>query len=705
MNKLIPPPFFFFLLVLSCTLPIAAGAEVDSSIDSARVAAPEINQANFNFVNAEIESVIKAVGAYTDVTFIIDPRVKGTLTLASEKPLGKAQALQLLNSMLRMQGYAVVSGNGYSKVVPEADAKLQGGVAVSSSAGGNQITTHVFHLKHEAAATLVPVLRPLISPNNIINANPGNNTLVITDYADNLLRLGRIIASLDSPATGNLEVIALQYAIANDIAAMVNRLMQQSAGAGATPDSGRTVMSDSRTNTVIVSASSAARANLAKSLIAKLDQPTTQPGNVHVVYLKNAEATKLALTLRAVMAADTSSPAAAIASPQAAVQNQLQTGGAGGFIQADASTNTLIITASEPVYRNMRGIISQLDARRAQVYIEALIVEVDASKLAEFGVQWGVLGGGVNGSGGAATSFSTGGNNPTGGNNLANQAAANLAPGGVPLTPGNGLSLGFFSSKMGMGALVHALESDSKTNILSMPNLVTLDNEEAKIMVGQNVPFITGQYTTPASAGAAGVNPFQTVERKDIGLTLKVKPQISQGGTVKMAIYQETSSISPTVNAAGLITSKRSIDTNVLVDDGQIVVLGGLIDDNLQDNEDQVPGLGSIPWLGNLFKYRSRIHNKTNLMVFLRPTVIRSDEQSGDLASDRYEYIRAAEIKNKPDDTVLMPTMAAPLLPELKDGKLIDGPLSHPGMKLTPTLNAPPPDAASATPAASATAE
>ena len=705
MNKLIPPPFFFFLLVLSCTLPIAAGAEVDSSIDSARVAAPEINQANFNFVNAEIESVIKAVGAYTDVTFIIDPRVKGTLTLASEKPLGKAQALQLLNSMLRMQGYAVVSGNGYSKVVPEADAKLQGGVAVSSSAGGNQITTHVFHLKHEAAATLVPVLRPLISPNNIINANPGNNTLVITDYADNLLRLGRIIASLDSPATGNLEVIALQYAIANDIAAMVNRLMQQSAGAGATPDSGRTVMSDSRTNTVIVSASSAARANLAKSLIAKLDQPTTQPGNVHVVYLKNAEAAKLALTLRAVMAADTSSPAAAIASPQAAVQNQLQTGGAGGFIQADASTNTLIITASEPVYRNMRGIISQLDARRAQVYIEALIVEVDASKLAEFGVQWGVLGGGVNGSGGAATSFSTGGNNPTGGNNLANQAAANLAPGGVPLTPGNGLSLGFFSSKMGMGALVHALESDSKTNILSMPNLVTLDNEEAKIMVGQNVPFITGQYTTPASAGAAGVNPFQTVERKDIGLTLKVKPQISEGGTVKMAIYQETSSISPTVNAAGLITSKRSIDTNVLVDDGQIVVLGGLIDDNLQDNEDQVPGLGSIPWLGNLFKYRSRIHNKTNLMVFLRPTVIRSDEQSGDLASDRYEYIRAAEIKNKPDDTVLMPTMAAPLLPELKDGKLIDGPLSHPGMKLTPTLNAPPPDAASATPAASATAE
>lgn len=696
MKKITHSSIFFFLLGLLWAGPISASTEVGAANDASGVAAPDANQANFNFVDAEITSVIKAIGAYADVTFIIDPRVKGTLSLASEKPLSKAQALQLLNSVLRMQGYAVASGSGYSKVVPEADAKLQAGMVTSNRAGGNQITTQVFHLQHEAAATLVPVLRPLISPNNIINANPGNNTLVITDYADNLARLARIIAALDGPATSSLEVIPLQHAIANDIAAMVNRLMQQSVGA--TQDSGRTLLSDSRTNTVIVSASSAARANLAKSLIAKLDQPTAQPGNVHVVYLKNAEAAKLALTLRMVMAADTSSPATASASPQTAAQSQLPSGGAGGFIQADPSTNTLIITASEPVYRNLRSIISQLDARRAQVYIEALIVEVDASKLAEFGVQWGALGGGTNASGGAVTSFSTGSNN------LANQATANLAPGGVPLTPGNGLSLGFFSSKMGMGALLHALESDSKTNILSMPNLVTLDNEEAKIVVGQNVPFITGQYTTPASAGAAGVNPFQTVERKDIGLTLKVKPQISEGGTVKMAIYQETSSISPTVNAAGLITSKRSIDTNVLVDDGQIVVLGGLIDDNLQDNEEQVPGLGSIPWVGNLFKYRSRTHNKTNLMVFLRPTVIRSDEQSGDLAADRYNYIRAAEINNQPEDSALMPSMEVPLLPELKDGKLIDGPLSHPGMKLSPTLS-PSTDADSATPAASATAD
>ena len=680
------------LLLLLCVWQPAAQAE--EQIENTAVTTPD--KANFNFVSADIESVIKAIGDYANVTFIIDPRVKGTLSLVSEKPLNKAQAMQLLTSVLRMQGYAVVSANGYSKVVPEADAKLQGSVGNSNGARGDQVATQVFHLNRESATNLVPVLRPLISPNNIINANPGNNSLVITDYADNLMRMSKIIAALDGPGNGNLEVVPLRYALASDMAGMVNRLMEQ--GGAPSNDSNRAVLSDSRTNSLIVRASTDARANLIKSLIDKLDQPTAQPGNVHVVYLKNAEATKLALTLRAVISADTSVTAAANNSPTQNVvpmpaQGALPSGGAGGFIQADASTNTLIITASEPVYRNLRNIIDQLDARRAQVYIEALIVEVDANKLAEFGVQWGTLGGGANGAGGAGTSFSTGGNN------LANQATARLAPGGVPLAPGNGLNLGFFTSKVGMGMLIHALESDSKTNILSMPNLVTLDNEEAKIMVGQNVPFITGQYTTQASAGAAGVNPFQTVERKDIGLTLKVKPQISQGGTVKMAIYQETSSISSTVNTAGLITSKRSIDTNVLVDDGQIIVLGGLIDDNLQETEEQVPGLGSIPLIGNLFKYRSRTHNKTNLMVFLRPTVIRNDEQSSTLAADRYEYIRNAEIKNKPEDTLLMPHMDAPLLPELKDGKLVDGPLSHPGMKLSATLSELPTPAASATPA------
>jgi general secretion pathway protein D len=646
------------------------------------------NKGTLNFVDADIESVIAAVGDYTNTTFIIDPRVKGTISLVSEKPLNKAQAFQLLTSVLRMHGYSVVAGNGYTKVVPEADAKLQAGPIQSGAVRGDQIATQIFHLNFESAANMVTVLRPLISPNNTINANPGNNTLIITDYADNLLRLGKIITALDGPANNDMDIVPIRYAIASDIAVMVNRLLEPVAGVPG-GDAGRiNVLAYPRTNSVVVRAPSEARANLAKTLIAKLDQPTALPGNVHVVYLKNAEATKLAQTLRAVVSSDASAiSSASPSSPSSPAQAQvsLSSGGAAGFIQADPTTNTLIITASESVYRDLRTVIDKLDARRAQVYIETLIVEVSASKAAELGVQWAALSGNStsNVRVAAGTSFSTGGNN------LASQAAAHAS--GTILAPGNGFTLGILN-QTGLGALVHALESDSSANILSMPNLITLDNEEAKIIVGQNVPFITGQYTTAASSGgSAGVNPFQTVERKDIGLTLRVKPQISQGGTVRMAIYQETSAIDTSVatNTAGLITTKRSLDTNVLVDDGQIIVLGGLIDDNLQDTTEKVPGFGDIPLIGGLFRYKTRNHIKTNLMVFLRPTIIRNNEQSVSLAGDRYDYIRNEEIAGQPERTIVLPNMQAPQLPPLQDGRMVGGPLMQQAKPVAPA-NTPP---------------
>ena len=656
---------------------------------------PGSNKASLNFVDTDIQSVIAAIGDYTNNTFIIDPRVKGTISLVSEKPLSKAQAFQLLTSVLRMHGYTVVAGNGYIKVVPEADAKLQASPIQTGAVRGDQIATQIYRLNYESAATLATVLRPLISPNNIINANPGNNTLIITDYADNLARMGKIIAALDSPASSELEVVPIRYAIANDIASMVNRLLEPGSPA-AGGDSGRiSLFVDSRSNSVIVRAPSQARANLAKSLIAKLDQPTAQPGNVHVVYLKNAEATKLALTLRAVMSADTSSPIASATptstpggaapsnAPPPPAQTALPTGGSAGYIQADPSTNTLIITASEPVYRNLRAIIDQLDARRAQVYIESLIIEVSADRAAEFGVQWGSLSGDNNSKYrvGGITGFASGGDN------LIAQGANQLAN-GTPLPPGNGLSVGIFrqiAGQVGLGALARALETDSTANILSMPNLITLDNEEAKIIVGQNVPFVTGQFTTPASGGSAGVNPFQTIERKDIGLTLRVRPQISEGGTVKMAIYQETSNVQQTT-AAGIITNKRSIDTNVLVDDGQIIVLGGLIDDSMQESVEKVPGLGDIPILGNLFKYQKRSRKKTNLMVFLRPTVVRNNEQSMNLSSDRYDLIRNAEIDGQPNKSMVLPDMGAPQLPPIQeDGQLSGGTMyRNPQPRITP---------------------
>lgn len=671
-------------------LPIVKGAGVNKdpsfNKDSGfnKDTGANANQGTLNFVDADIESVIAAIGDYTHTTFIIDPRVKGTITLVSEKPLTRTQAFHLLTSVLRLHGYTVVTGNGYSKVVPEADAKLQAGPIQAGAVRGDQIATQIFHLNFESAANLVTVLRPLISPNNTINANPGNNTLIITDYADNLLRMGKIIRALDGPASNDMDIIPIRYAIATDIAQMVNRLLEPGAtGAAATADAGRiTLLAYPRTNSVVIRAPSEARANLAKALIEKFDQPTAQPGNVHVVYLKNAEATKLAQTLRSVVAADSSaiSPATPASnsststSTSSTVSTQiiLPSSGAAGYIQADPTTNTLIITANESVYRDLRTIIDQLDARRAQVYIESLIVEVSAAKAAELGVQWAALSGNKN------SDFRVGGLSgfSSNGNNLVSLAASQKTT--APLVPGNGLTLALLNHS-GLGALVHAIESDTNSNILSMPNLITLDNEEAKIVVGQNVPFITGQYTTPASSGgSAGVNPFQTVERKDIGLTLRVKPQISQGGAVRMAIYQETSDIDNTVTTggAGLATTKRSIDTNVLVDDGQIIVLGGLINDKMTDDMEKVPGLGDIPVIGNLFKYKKRSHVKTNLMVFLRPTIIRNNEQSVSLAGDRYDYIRDAEIAGQPERTLILPNMDAPQLAPLKDGRIVGGPLA-----------------------------
>ncbi len=651
------------------------------------------NKTTFNFVDADIESVIAAFGDYTNTTFIIDPRVKGKINLVYDKPLSKAQAFQLLTSVLRLQGYAMAPGNGYIKVVPEADAKLQAVMTQAGAVRGDQVATQIFHLNFESANNLVTVLRPLISPNNTINADPGSNTLIITDYADNLQRLGKIIATLDGPAANGLDVVPIRYAVANDIAAMVNKLMEPSATAGG--DAGRvTLFSYPRTNSVVVHAPSEARANLAKTLIAQFDQPTTQPGNVHVVYLRNAEATKLALTLRAIVTSDTSainspssSPAPTSSSPSSSssptpAQGVLPSGGAAGFIQADPTTNSLIITANESVYRDLRTVIDQLDARRAQVYIESMIVEVDASKSAALGAQWAAISGNKtsNVRVGGATGFSSGGDN------LISQIAAHASGGALP--PSNGLTLAVLN-QAGVGVLIHALETDTGANILSMPNLITLDNEEAKIMVGSNVPFVTGQYTTAASAGSAGVNPFQTVERHDIGLTLKVKPQISQGGTVKMAIYQETSAITDTTNPAGLITSKRSLDTNVVVDDGQIIVLGGLIDDNFQDSVEKVPGLSAIPLIGNLFQYKTRSRVKTNLMVFLRPTIVRSNEQSVSLAGDRYDFIRKEGINTQPDPASLLLNMGTPQLPPLQDGRLMGGLLFNNTAPDAPT-NAPP---------------
>jgi general secretion pathway protein D len=660
------PTWFSFCLLLCALWGGATHAEEET--------------VTLNFVNADIESVVKAVGMISNRNFIIDPRVKGTVNIVSSTPVARDMTYQILLSALRLQGFAAIEGGGVTKIVPEADAKqnfsITGGKNIKAS--GDRIVTQVYPLQNESAIQLVPILRPLITPNNSISAYAGTNTLVITDYADNVKRINKIIEAIDQPNYGEVTVIKLQYVSALDMAQTLNRLLGEGTGAqpGTAPqaaaggDAGQKflVLPDIRSNSLLIRSDNPARIARARGLVAQLDTSGSQMGNINVVYLRNAEAVKLAETLRAILSGENKAAAQAN-SPATPGQPQTSPAAAssGSSIQADAQTNSLIITAPDNVYNMLRAVIDKLDARRAQVFVEALIVEVTTDKAAEFGIQWQApLSSSNNNAVIAGTNFSTGGNNIIG---LA--AAATSA---TPLLPGTGFNLGFLQrltiggkEVTNLTALARMLESDANANILSTPNLLTLDNEEAKIVIGQNVPFITGSYAQSAgSAPGAAVNPFQTIERKDVGLTLKVKPQVAEGGTVKMQIYQEASSIQDTSNAAGVITNKRSIESTVLVDDGQIIVLGGLIQDDVRDGLDKVPGLGDIPVLGSLFKYESRKHVKTNLMVFLRPKILRNASAATSLTGDRYDYIRNEQNNVATGTHLFLPNIATPLLPDQK---------------------------------------
>ncbi len=682
---------------------------------------------SLNFVNADIEAVARTLASLLDKNIVVDPKVHGTLSLSTEKPVSTQEAWNLFLATLRLQAFSVVEVNGLFKVIPEADAKLQGGAvalsprgpsssaspqapnSIASNTGNNsgQVLTQIFRLEHENANNLIPVLRPLISPNNTINVSPNSNALIITDYSDNLQRLARIIANLDSASVGETEVVTLKYAIATDLAPLVSRLLDPSSlvsgAAPVTPGAEgtfkTTLIAEPKSNSIIVRAATPSKAQQALSLIAKLDRPSSEraSGDIHVVYLKNADATKLANTLRAAlasesrlgggsnangvgMAAATSLPASqplstpsmglgatsGLATQPLNSSNSASLATTGGQIQADTTTNSLIITAPEPQYRQLRSVIDELDGRRAQVMVEALIAEVDATKAAQFGIQWqNFLSKGA-GATAVGTNFGSGGNNILG---LALAGAAGALSG---TTPGAGLNIASFNNVHGayvLSTLANFLQQDGGTNILSTPTLLTLDNEEARIVVGQNVPFVTGQYTNNASVNGA-VNPFQTIERKDVGLTLKIKPQISETGTIKMVIYQEVSSVDPTSvgSVSGLITNKRAIESSVLVEDGSVVVLGGLLSDEYDGTKNQVPGFGDIPLVGNLFKNENRTRKKTNLMVFIRPQILRDAKATESYSQGKYEQMLGQQNNARVEGSAIMPVDNTVSLPSLRTG-------------------------------------
>jgi general secretion pathway protein D len=676
------------LLVLALAVPAVAQ---QAAKGNAAAIKPDA-RVTLNFVSADIEAVTRAVGAMLGRQMLVDPRVRGTITVYSETPLTVREAYLNYLAALRGLGFTVVENAGLLKVVPEADAKLQAGTVSVGEVNrrGDQILTQIFKLNHENPNNLVAILRPLISPNNTINANPGTNSLVITDYADNLARIGKIIAALDLPNASDIDVVSLQHGVAADLAPIVQRLADGS-GAPVAPGvpgaagGSVSVIADSRSNALIVRAANPARQAQVRDIIAKLDRPSQMggpAGMIWVVHLKNADAAKMAQVLRAAFGGGgstsgagtsaagplpTAAPAlggaaGAGASPQATAPIQASAGpSTGGFIQADPSTNSLIITAAEPLYRQVRAMIDKLDTRRAQIYIESLIVEVSGDNAADFGFQWqGLIG--------------KDGDKNLGviGTNLGNNrvpSIIDITTGAIKdgtVAVGAGLNLGLirdFGGQYALAAIAQLLQTQSNTNIMSTPNLITLDNEEAKIVVGRNVPFITGQFT---NTGTGTTNPFQTIERKDVGLTLRIKPQIGEGGTVRMTIFQESSDViaqATGTSNTGPTTSKRSIESNVVVDDGSILVLGGLIEDRFEESKSKVPLLGDIPVLGNLFKSESRTKRRTNLMVFLRPIVMRSAEDASKLSLDRYDLIRAQQKESQPTPSIVLPINEAPVLP------------------------------------------
>jgi general secretion pathway protein D len=654
------------------------------------------NGINLSFNNADVEAVIATVARATNRSIVVDPKVRGKISLNSSQALTPDQAIDSLSTALRMNGFALVNTAGGYRVVTEADAKLQSSQTYTSTTGvtGDQIITRVFQLNFESAANVVAIIRPLVSPNNTINALPGNNSILVTDYASNIGRIEKIIQSVDNPTSTKVETIALKNAQASKVASLVNRALETSVPQGSDPMSKPTILADPRTNSLIIRGGNAERLAQIRRLAAQLDA-SKNVGNIYVVPLKNAEAAKLAITLRALVAADNSSADPTNINPQgnanvnaqmpnqsainpmnvagmnsanplgggpsAAASSALTSTSApstGGIIQADPNTNSLIITATEPVYKDLLKVIEQLDRRRAQVYIESMIVELTAANAAELGVQWQALNsantayGGTNFNGPA----SSGNTNIFGASAAINSALGTAAAGAAVPALGLGLNIGSitnFGSNLAFSSLLRAVSTISGANVLSTPNLMTLDNEEARIIVGQNIPIVTGSYAQTGST--ATVTPFQTYTRQDVGLTLRVRPQVSENGTVKLQIFQEVSSIQDVSSTTGIILNKRNVESNVIVEDGQIIVLGGLIGDNYTDGSSKIPLLGDLPLIGGLFRYDNKSRTRTNLMVFIRPSVLRNNEQNNifsnnkldDLEEKRKTFVQAPLLLKK----------------------------------------------------------
>ena len=620
-----------------------------------------------NLKDADISALISTVAEVADKNFIVDPRVKGKVTVVSSRPMNSDEVYQVFLSILKVHGFAAVPSGEVIKIVPDVNAK-QDGIPTTSDADpgrGDEMVTRVVQVDNVAAAQLVPILRPLVPQQGHLAAYPATNVLIISDRAVNVERLVSIIRRIDQVSDSEIEVISLQHASATEVVRVLSSLNRAAPAAGAQAAAGgapQVLVADERTNSVLLGGDRATRLRM-RAIISHLDTPLDSGGNTDVIYLRYAEATKLVDVLTGVGKIEEQEATAAKGSAGAK---------RGSFdIQADEATNALVITAPPDIMKSIKRVISQLDIRRAQVLVEAVIAEVSPDMARDLGVQWLFSG------------DSTGNNTPLGLINFDNIATpiSTVASGVAGIldgstnalagVPSSGSLLGFGdvnrSNSFNYAAIINALSTDTNTNILSTPTLVTLDNEEAEIIIGENVPFVTGSFTnTGASQGST--NPFQTIQREDVGLTLRIKPQINEGDALRLDIEQEVSGFSDSpVSASDIITSKRSIKTHVMVDDGQIVVLGGLIREEVRENEQKVPLLGDIPLLGYLFKSRSTDVDTTNLMVFIHPVILRDGTVTSEYTNSKYNHIRSLQMNERDKGVGLMYKRDHPVLPPIEE--------------------------------------
>ncbi|MBD3609147.1 MAG: type II secretion system secretin GspD [Gammaproteobacteria bacterium] len=616
-------------------------------------AAKNSSKATLHFKGTDIHEVIEAVSGVTGKNFVIDPRVKGKVTIISSKSMKARDIFEVFMSVLQVHGYAVVPSGKVYQIVPIANAKQ--GPLVTQTNGktrdSSDFITRVFHIDHVPAAQLVPILRPLLPQHAHLAAYQPTNSLILSDRSDNILRLEKIIRSIDQPSRAEVEVVSLKNASATEVVRILSSMENKAASAGQVKAAGPSFIADERSNSLILAGDTAWRSRI-RSLIAQLDEPLgIETGNTQVVYLRYAKSEDLAKVLTGVSKAENKAKGKG-GGKGVASQDSVS-------IQADAGTNALVITAPPEQLRTLKSVVAKLDVPRAQVMVEAIIAEVSDDRVRELGVQW-LFDGVTNG-----TNSPTGAINfPSSGNSIVDLAAGIAAGTGISV---NGAALAFGSVGGGsrdMAGVLQALSGDTGVNVLSTPSIVTLDNEEAEITVGEERPFVTGSYSN-TGGGSTPTNPFTTINREQVGLTLKVTPQINEGSAIRLAIEQEVSSVIPgSEGDFGPATTNRSLKTNVMVDDGKMLVLGGLVDEQVQEVEQGVPGLRDIPVLGWLFRYHKSVKVKRNLMIFLKPTIIRDTNQGTLLSSEKYNYIRVQQLAAKEEMRSFLAEEETPVLQE-----------------------------------------